>query len=138
MAASKRIPKEYKDVLAFHTKDIPNVVLPMPVTVEGFYARPKNPSDIFNWEGCILGPEGTPYEGGIFLLEIAFPTNYPFSAPKIKFLTKLYHCNVNAEGYVFFFLFFFVFVSFFSLSFHFLRFSHLFFRFFTLFFSMIY
>lgn len=98
MAASKRIPKEYKDLASFHTKDLPSVVMPMPITIEGFYARPKSPSDIFNWEGCILGPEGTPYEGGIFLLDISFPPNYPFSAPKLKFKTRIYHCNVNSEG----------------------------------------
>jgi ubiquitin-conjugating enzyme E2 D/E len=97
-AASKRIPKEYKDLLQFPTKDIPTVVMPMPLTIEGFYARPKNASDIFNWEGIIAGPEGTPYEGGLFLLEISFPPNYPFSPPKLKFLTKIYHCNVNSEG----------------------------------------
>jgi ubiquitin-conjugating enzyme E2 D/E len=70
----------------------------MPLTIEGFFARPKNAADVFNWEGMILGPSGTPYEGGLFMLEITFPPNYPFSAPKIKFLTKIYHCNINAEG----------------------------------------
>ena len=33
MAASKRIPKEYKDLLQFPTKDIPTVVMPMPLTI---------------------------------------------------------------------------------------------------------
>merc|ERR1711966_146799 len=31
-------------------------------------------------------------------LKIEFPQNYPFKAPKIRFTTKVYHCNVNEKG----------------------------------------
>ena len=50
------------------------------------------------WRAIILGPENTPYEGGMFHLSIVFPDNYPFNPPKIKFNTKIYHCNVSAGG----------------------------------------
>ncbi|EDW30082.1 GL22516 [Drosophila persimilis] len=49
---------------------------------------------IYTWSAVILGPSNTPYEGGHFPLEIKFPTGYPFKPPLLKFLTKIYHCNI--------------------------------------------
>lgn len=49
-------------------------------------------------EAQITGPEGTPYEKGVFKLEIMVPEKYPFTPPSIKFLTKIYHPNIDDNG----------------------------------------
>tara|TARA_X000000950_G_C13590185_1_gene527011 strand:+ start:122 stop:568 length:447 start_codon:yes stop_codon:yes gene_type:complete len=54
--------------------------------------------NIYNWTATIMGPTETVYEGGIFFLNIEFPENYPYKPPKIRFLTKIYHPNINASG----------------------------------------
>ena len=53
-----------------------------------------------NWIICFNGPEETLYENGIFKLNIKFPINYPFTAPQIKFITKMYHPNISPDGSV--------------------------------------
>ena len=57
-----------------------------------------SPSDLFNWHATIVGPQGSPYEGGVFKLHIALQSDYPFRSPHIKFMTKIYHCNINSNG----------------------------------------
>jgi ubiquitin-conjugating enzyme E2 D/E len=54
--------------------------------------------NLFEWEAVILGPIGTPYEGGVFYLNISIPSNYPFKPPIVIFKTKIYHPNINNTG----------------------------------------
>ncbi len=49
-------------------------------------------------EANLLGREGTPYEGGVFKLEITIPNRYPFEPPDVQFLTKIYHPNIDTAG----------------------------------------
>ena len=62
-------------------------------------AGPKN-SNLYEWVSTLMGPPGSPYENGIFFLDIQFPSEYPFKPPKISFRTKIYHCNINSQGHI--------------------------------------
>lgn len=68
-------------------------------------------------EGTLKGPSGTPYEGGVFRVDIVIPGDlsiplvrpffqkccqfsidgYPFEPPKMKFVTKIWHPNVSSQ-----------------------------------------
>lgn len=49
-------------------------------------------------EADITGPTETPYEHGIFKVNVKFPDKYPFEPPAVKFITKIYHPNIDTEG----------------------------------------
>lgn len=53
--------------------------------------------DLLHWKGLIIGPEDTPYSGGIFQIDIVFPIDYPWRAPKMKFDTKIWHPNISSK-----------------------------------------
>lgn len=40
--------------------------------------------DIFKWECEIVGPQDSPYQGGVFIIQFEFPAQYPFKAPNLN------------------------------------------------------
>lgn len=46
----------------------------------------------------IRGAADTPYEGGIFRLEVQIPCEYPLKPPRVRFITRIYHPNIDAQG----------------------------------------
>lgn len=57
-------------------------------------AAPIDENDLYKWQAVIFGPADSVYAGGVFRLSIVFPADYPFKAPRVEFLTKIYHCNI--------------------------------------------
>ena len=65
----------------------------------GFSAGPISQDDMQRWQGTIIVSDNeSAYNGGKFTLSIKFPNDYPFKPPKIKFLTIIYHPNINHHG----------------------------------------
>lgn len=52
--------------------------------------------------GCVLGPPGTPYEDCPMLYRFVIPSDFPFTNPKLTFLTSdgqtRFHPNMYVEG----------------------------------------
>lgn len=67
-------------------------------SVSNITAGPISDTNIIVWEATIHGPEGTPYEGGVFRLTITYPENYPFTPMKMQFKTPIYHPNISRYG----------------------------------------
>ncbi|CAB4492948.1 ubiquitin-conjugating enzyme [Rhizophagus irregularis] len=65
--------------------------------VPGINAKPYE-ENLRYFDVDITGPEQSPFEGGVFKLELFLPEEYPMSPPKVRFLTKIYHPNIDKLG----------------------------------------
>lgn len=83
MSRSKRIAKELEDV----KKD----------ALSGVTLEMAEDDDLSHLKGTFIGPPDTPYEGGLFEVDIKIPDEYPFKPPIMKFDTRIYHPNISSK-----------------------------------------
>lgn len=57
-------------------------------------------SNVLVYKATISGPPGTPFEGGLYELNIQMGMDYPFQPPKVRFETKVFHPNVSEKGLI--------------------------------------
>jgi len=79
----KRIQKETENLIK---KPTPGIIAT---------PRPENPR---HFDVTIEGPNDCCFAGGKFRLELFLPEDYPMVPPKIHFLTKIYHPNIDRVG----------------------------------------
>ncbi|XP_051020045.1 ubiquitin-conjugating enzyme E2 N-like [Acomys russatus] len=65
--------------------------------VPGIKAEPAE-SNARYFHVVIAGPQDSSFEGGTFKLELFLLEEYPVAAPKVCFMTKIYHPNVDKLG----------------------------------------
>lgn len=67
-----------------------------------FYAKPMkkgdNSSNMMVWEAGVPGKEGTDWAGGVYKVQMNFPSDYPSKPPLCRFVPPLYHPNVYSDG----------------------------------------
>eukprot|EP00879_Flechtneria_rotunda_P002966 GHRR01003183.1.p1 GENE.GHRR01003183.1~~GHRR01003183.1.p1 ORF type:complete len:195 (+),score=55.08 GHRR01003183.1:328-912(+) len=64
----------------------------------GVTAELLSESNLLHLIGNVPGPKDTPYEGGVFKVDIQLDTHYPFAPPKMKFTTRVWHPNVSSQS----------------------------------------
>ena len=57
-----------------------------------------NQDDYNVWKVSMIGPQKTPYEGGVFTIKVFFPEEYPNKGAEFRFVNKIYHLNVDFEN----------------------------------------
>lgn len=82
--AADRLQDEYRNLLRH----------PPP----GGSASPRDVENPFVWDATILGPENTPWEGGLFSLVVRFSCQHPYRPPFARFTSKMFHPNITSEG----------------------------------------
>ena len=83
MASIKRVITEVQDLVTSPPEDI-RVQL--------------NEDDITDITAFIRGPDGTPFEGGVWKIKLALDSDFPSVPPKGHFVTKIFHPNVSVKG----------------------------------------
>ena len=83
MNAQQQIRKEYQEI----TRN--------PMAAIGFSVGLPDENNIFEWRCTLMGPQDSPYKGGLFYLKVLFPVDYPQTKPEVRFITPIYHVNVN-------------------------------------------
>ena len=100
MALPRRITKETERLMADPGTNISCIRYIYILTcclVAGISALPYE-DNLRYFRVILAGPHASPYENGIFNLELFLPSEYPMAPPKVRFLTKIYHPNIDKLG----------------------------------------
>ncbi|KAK8659156.1 hypothetical protein V6N13_029366 [Hibiscus sabdariffa] len=62
----------------------------------GISAEPQK-NNILHWDAIIQGPKKSPWEGGSFKLTLQFPEDYPNKPPTGRFISPMFHPNIDAK-----------------------------------------
>ncbi|CAA7036387.1 unnamed protein product [Microthlaspi erraticum] len=54
--------------------------------------------NIMHWNALIFGPDDSPWDGGTFKLTIQFTEDYPNKLPVVRFVSRMFHPNIYADG----------------------------------------
>ena len=85
----KRLIKDIKEILNYSTKD------------NNIYYKHHDTEMLIGY-ALIIGNSDTPYQYGNYFFKLIFPSDYPFSPPKVFFLTNdsicRYHPNLYKNG----------------------------------------
>ena len=93
--AAKRLQNEIRDMIDSPTEGI-ELINASPDKLTN-----ATPDNAFKWDVKIHGPKDSPYDGGVFDINVTFPPRYPFQEPRLHFKTPIYHFNVGeGHGYV--------------------------------------
>lgn len=65
-------------------------------TQSGVSLQLNNENDLTHLTGFFKGPPETPYQNGVFQVDIKIPNEYPFKPPQMRFITKVYHPNISS------------------------------------------
>ena len=99
LAAAKRLRKELTNLQRSNKKKgtaggTNDVIGGSSASDPDIYLIPDS-DNILHWTALLRGPDDTPYQGGIFQLDIRCGTDYPLAPPTIEFVTKIFHPNVH-------------------------------------------
>ena len=75
----------------------PPLLFPFLSFLQGISAFPSDDS-ILQWSAQVTGVKGTAYEELTYQLSIEFSSSYPLTSPTVKFVTPIFHPNVDSHG----------------------------------------
>lgn len=64
----------------------------------GIAAYPESCRDMSMIRAEITGADDSPFENGVFHVAIQITPRYPFEPPRCRFITPIYHPNIDAQG----------------------------------------
>ena len=63
-------------------------------TEDGLLLAPQQ-DNLQSWKAWVAGPTDTPFEGGVFELELNIGVRYPLAPPVVRVTTPLFHPNIH-------------------------------------------